>query len=121
MSAEDKKTTTKAKIKTRIEVPAPEEVRVIDMKLGELFLGVIACATLAGVGFTYYAHVKAHSDACRIDAIAKAISAVTGDIIRAIPNINSMEAKVPPAIVRQAKTIPPRKTRKKGGNGVVQV
>lgn len=83
-------TDKKPKVGSRIQmedVPTEErEVKVIDMKLGELFLGVLACATLAGVGFTYYTHVKARSEERRIRAIAGAISKVTSEVMRIMPS-----------------------------------
>lgn len=85
-----KKTDDKKEPGSRIsmeDVPILEpEVKVIDMKLGELFLGVMICATLASVGFTYYTHVKARSEERRIMAIASAVSKVASEIIRVVPN-----------------------------------
>ena len=63
------------KKKNEITVPEVEnDVKVIEMRLGELVLGVVACLTLAGLGYTYYTFIKSKAESRKIESFASVVS-----------------------------------------------
>jgi len=64
---------------SRVPIEEPD-VKVIDMKLGEIFLGITGCMALTAIAFTYYSHVKAKTEERRIHALAEAVASVAGDL-----------------------------------------
>ncbi len=69
------KTTKDPEKKPSVTVPEKEQdIKVIDMKLGELILGVAACLTLAGLSYTYYTFVKSKAESKKIGSIASVMT-----------------------------------------------
>lgn len=89
MGDEKKKSAVKMEI-----LPEEENIKVIDMKLGPIFLGILGCATLAGVAYTYYTHIKTRSEEKWIQAISSAISVVVGEIVKVLPTGTSDDNEI---------------------------
>lgn len=98
----------KKKSSPEVKVPVTEDdIKVIDMRLNELILGVVACMTLAGLGYTYYTYVKSKAEAKKMEAIAGVVFKGIEGITSAL---NKESAKrVSENIVTIAKTATKRK------------
>lgn len=58
-----------------IEVPETEtDIKVIDMRLGELVLGIVACLTLTALGYTYYTFIKSKAESRKMESMATIVS-----------------------------------------------
>lgn len=83
-----------AEEKGKIKVPAQEEVRIIDMKLKEVFLTVVGIMALAGVGYGAYSYIRAKTDQRRIETIGTTVSTIAREFASVIKDtkINTSSA-----------------------------
>ena len=97
-----------------VEVPEEEDVKIVDVKLTTIFLGIAGCMTVAGVAYTYYTFIRARAEKKRIDAVTASISTVAKEIAGIMKqpgiaqDIKSAEGKIATSIING------RSGRKKG-------
>lgn len=103
MAIQKNKASQKPKRRVEVEVPIEEnDIKVVDIKLGELVALIAICSTLAAVGFTYYTYVKSKAEAKKMESIAGVISAgikglsdiMPRDVVNEIPKAVTTVARV---------------------------
>ena len=67
-------------IETPIQVPKEEDVRVIDLQLKEVVLGVTSLMALGGIAYTFYQKQKIKAETQKYEAMASAVGSIVKEL-----------------------------------------